>query len=121
MADVTVIDAGGIIAAHRKWFTFLGIALVIAGVLSIIFPFAGGLAVEVWNAKRFATVAFDQSAWKSFASPVTVMPSWAPESMNDVRRVMPSVRCAASSPAAARAVRRATDAAYRQRTTTRPC
>ncbi len=50
MAHVTVIDADGMIAAHRRWFIFLGVALVIAGLLAIAFPFAGGLAVEVWVA-----------------------------------------------------------------------
>lgn len=50
MADVTVIDAGGFIAAHRRGFVFLGIALIIAGALAVAFPLAGGLAVEVWVA-----------------------------------------------------------------------
>lgn len=50
MADVTVIDAGGFIAAHRRGFVFLGVALIIAGALAIAFPLAGGLAVEVWVA-----------------------------------------------------------------------
>jgi uncharacterized membrane protein HdeD (DUF308 family) len=50
LAHVTVIDADGMIAAHRPWFIFLGVALIIAGLLAIAFPFAGGLAVEVWVA-----------------------------------------------------------------------
>lgn len=73
MTDVTVIDAGGIIAAHRKWFTFLGIALIVAGVLAIIFPFAGGLAVEVWVAVALTISgiaqiihAFGARQWQGF-------------------------------------------------------
>lgn len=73
MTNVTVIDAGGIIAAHRNWFMFLGIALIVAGVLSIIFPFAGGLAVEVWIAvalviSGIAQVihAFGARQWQGF-------------------------------------------------------
>lgn len=73
MPDVAVVDAGAIIAQHRKWFTFLGIALIVAGVLSIIFPFAGGLAVEVWVAialiiSGIAQIihAFSTRPWQGF-------------------------------------------------------
>ncbi len=73
MTDVNVIDAGGIIAKNRKWFTFLGIALIVAGVLSIIFPFAGGLAVAVWVAialiiSGVASIvhAFSVRQWQGF-------------------------------------------------------
>ena len=75
MADVTVIDAGGIIAAHRRWFIFLGLALVAAGVLAIIFPLAGGLADKKSNrfsgqpykthaASRGALARSMRSAWR---------------------------------------------------------
>lgn len=50
MSDVKVIDIGGIIQAHRRGFIFLGVALVVAGLLAIVFPLAGGLAVEIWTA-----------------------------------------------------------------------
>ena len=50
MTNVTEIDIGGIIAGHRRWFMFLGLALVVAGLLAIAFPLAGSLAVEVWAA-----------------------------------------------------------------------
>ena len=50
MSDVTVIDIGGIIQAHRRGFIFLGVALAVAGFLAIVFPLAGGLAVEIWTA-----------------------------------------------------------------------
>ena len=50
MADVTVVDIGGIIQSHRRWFMALGAALIVAGLLAIVFPLAGGLAVEIWTA-----------------------------------------------------------------------
>lgn len=50
MPDIKVIDIGANIAAHRNWFTFLGLALIVAGLLAIAFPLAGGLAVETWIA-----------------------------------------------------------------------
>lgn len=50
MSDVTVIDVSGYIAAHRRWFIFLGAALIVAGALAIMFPLAGGVAVEIWVA-----------------------------------------------------------------------
>ena len=73
MADVTEIDVGGIIAAHRKWFIFLGIALVVAGILAIAFPLAGGLAVEIWVAIALVVSgvaqvvhAFGTRQWQGF-------------------------------------------------------
>ena len=50
MADVAVIDIDGMIQAHRRGFIFLGAALAVAGFLAIVFPLAGGLAVEIWTA-----------------------------------------------------------------------
>ena len=50
MADVAVIDIDGMIQAHRRGFIFLGVALAVAGFLAIVFPLAGGLAVEIWTA-----------------------------------------------------------------------
>lgn len=50
MPDIRVVDVGASIAAHRSWFTFLGVALIVAGLLAIAFPLAGGLAVETWVA-----------------------------------------------------------------------
>ena len=50
MTSITVVDIGGIIAQHRRGFLFLGVALVVAGVLAILFPLMGGMAVEVWTA-----------------------------------------------------------------------
>jgi uncharacterized membrane protein HdeD (DUF308 family) len=73
MADVKVIDIGGTIAEHRGWFTFLGLALVAAGVLAIIFPLAGGLVVESWVAIACAVAgvaqcvhAFGTRGWQDF-------------------------------------------------------
>ncbi len=60
MSDMTVIDIGGTIAAHRGWFKFLGAALAVAGVLAIAFPLAGGLAVEVWVAIACAVAGIGQ-------------------------------------------------------------
>ncbi len=74
MAHVTVIDADGIIAAHRRWFIFLGVALIVAGVLAVVFPLAGGLAVELWIAAAFVISgiaqcvhAFAARQWQGFA------------------------------------------------------
>lgn len=62
MADVTVIDIGATIAAHRRWFMFLGIALAVAGVLAIGFPLAGSLAVAIWAAIAFFIAGVGQVA-----------------------------------------------------------
>ena len=73
MSDVTVIDIGGTIAEHRRWFIFLGIALAVAGALAIAFPLAGGVAVELWVAIAlvFAGIAqclhaFAARQWQGF-------------------------------------------------------
>ena len=74
MAHVTVIDADGIVAAHRPWFVFLGVTLIVAGLLATAFPFAGGLAVEVWVAVALVLSgiaqivhAFAAREWQGFA------------------------------------------------------
>jgi len=62
MSDVTTIDIGGAIAAHRRWFMLLGVLLIIAGILSIVFPFVGSIAVEVWTAVMLLIVGGAQIA-----------------------------------------------------------
>ena len=78
LEEAVVADADGevpaAIAQHRTWFFILGALLALAGVLAIVFPLAGTLAVEVWAAAAFLVAgaaqivhAFATREWRGLA------------------------------------------------------
>lgn len=53
-------DISDQINRHRGWFIFLGLLLMVAGALDIIFPLVGSLTVELWAAIAFMIAGVSQ-------------------------------------------------------------